>query len=139
MVHALKEAHRILEPHGIIVDVRPLSIDVPLEVIYKGGNESAGMIDMSPGRPIDLAADQAVDTVIIDQLFTESMIEYFYFTYYWTTMEGMEEDIEENWKDEIIIPVEVGQRAHMLINQQRLETQIRFAARMKLGIYVKLY
>ncbi|OGN93631.1 MAG: hypothetical protein A2Y88_01630 [Chloroflexi bacterium RBG_13_48_10] len=138
MVHALKEAHRILEPHGIIVDVRPLSIDVPLEVIYKGGNESAGMIDMSPGRPIDLAADQAVDTVIIDQLFTESMIEYFYFTYYWTTMEGMEEDIEENWKDEIIIPVEVGQRAHMLINQQRLETQIRFAARMKLGIYVKL-
>ena len=138
MVHALKEAHRILEPHGIIVDVRPLSIDVPLEVIYKGGNESAGMIDMSPGRPIDLAADQAVDTVIIDQLFTESMIEYFDFTYNWTTMEGMEEDIEENWKDEIIIPVEVGQRAHMLINQQRLETQIRFAARMKLGIYVKL-
>ena len=138
MVHALKEAHRILEPHGIIVDVRPLSIDVPLEVIYKGGNESAGMIDMSPGRPIDLAADQAVDTVIIDQLFTESMIEYFYFTYYWTTMEGMEEDIEENWKDEIIIPVEVSQRAHMLINQQRLQTKIRFAARMKLGIYVKL-
>ena len=39
MVHALKEAYRILAPQGIMIDVRPLSVDVPLEIIYEGGSD----------------------------------------------------------------------------------------------------
>ena len=36
MVHALNEAWRVLVDHGIMIDVRPLCVDVPLEIVYRG-------------------------------------------------------------------------------------------------------
>ena len=138
MVHALKEAHRVLIPKGTMIDVRPLSIDVPLEVVYEGGYESAGLIDMSPGSELDRAADAAIESVLMDRFYEESMLEYFDYTYNWTTIEGMEEDLEENWKDEVNLPLEVSQRAHLIFDQHRQQAKIRVPARMKLGKYVKL-
>ena len=135
MVHALKEAWRVLVPHGIMIDVRPLSIDVPLEIAFEGGTESAGDIDLSPEIDKDIAADQAIETVIKDRIYKEIYVEYFDFEYYWKTLKGMEEDIEEYWKDEVVIPEQVSRRAHMLFNERRPRSRIRVALRMKLGKY----
>jgi len=138
MVHALKEAHRVLVPQGIIVDVRPLSVDVPLEILYKGDRESAGMIDTSPDIELDIAADNAIESILIGRIFVESSKEYFDFAYYWKTIHEMEEDLEEFWKDDVILPEAVIQQAHKLINKQRQQTQIRVGLQMKLGKYEKL-
>ena len=135
MVHALKEAWRVLVPHGIMIDVRPLCVDVPLEIAFKGGSESAGIVDLSPDIARDIAADQAIDSVIVERIYEEAMVEYFDFAYYWKTFKDMEEDLEANWKDEIVIPEEVWRRAHKLFKKQRPQTRIRVGVRMKLGIY----
>ncbi len=138
MVHALKEAHRVLVPQGIMVDVRPLSVDVPLEILYEGGRESAGMIDTSPDIELDIAADNAIESILIGRIFIESSKEYFDFAYYWKTIHDLEDDLEEFWKDDVILPEAVILQAHKLINKQRPQTQIRVGLQMKLGKYEKL-
>jgi hypothetical protein len=138
MVHALNEAHRILIPQGIMIDVRPLSVDVPLEVIYQGGGESAGMIDMSPDIELDRAADRAIESVLTDQLYRESWVENFDFPYYWKTFRDMKVDLDEYWMTDVIIPEEVLQRARILFRKRRPQTQILVRVRMKLGKYEKL-
>jgi hypothetical protein len=137
MVHALKEAHRVLLPQGIMIDVRPLSVDVPLEIIYRDGSESAGMIDMSPDIDNDIAADKAIESVLKERIYKESSKEYFDFAYYWKTIKDMEDDLDEFWKDDVILPDQVIQQARLLFNKQRPKTQIRVGVRMKLGKYEK--
>jgi hypothetical protein len=137
MVHALKEAHRVLLPQGIMIDVRPLSVDVPLEIIYRDGSESAGMIDMSPDIDNDIAADKAIESVLKERIYKESSKEYFDFAYYWKTIKDMEDDLDEFWKDDVILPDQVIQQARLLFNKRRPQTQIRVGVRMKLGKYEK--
>lgn len=137
-MHALKEAQQILVPRGIMIDLRPLSVDVPLEVLYEGGRESAGMIDTSPGLELDKAADQAIASVVKDRSYKELINEHFDFAYYWETINDMEDDLEEYWKDDVILPQEVIQQARLLLSKQRSQTQIRVGLKMKLGKYVKL-
>ena len=137
MVHALKEAFRILAPCGIMIDVRPLSVDVPLEIIYQGGMDSAGMIDMSPDIGLDIAADQAIESVLRENMFTEVSKEYFNFPYFWKTIKEMKEDLEEYWKDEVIVSEAVIQQAREYLRKRHPDTQIRVEVQMKLSKYEK--
>ena len=137
MVHALKEAYRVLIPQGIMIDVRPLSVDVPLEIIYKGGSESAGIIDMSPDIDLDIAADRAIDSVVKDRIFVESKVEFFDFAFNWKTLKDMQDYMEEFWKDDVIVPEEVVKQARILMGKLRPQTQIRVGIQMKLGKYEK--
>lgn len=138
MVHALNEAWRVLVPQGNMIDVRPLSIDVPLEIIFKGGRESAGMVDMSPDLKYDIAADKAIDIVLDEAIFREIKVEYFDFALYWKTFHGMMADFEDRWKDEIILADEVIQRAKSLYKERRPKVKFRLGMRMKLGKYEKI-
>jgi len=138
MVHALKEAWRILVPHGTLIDVRPLSIDVPLEIVYEGGRADAGMVDFSPGVDLDADADNAMISVTAEGIYTLAREELFDFTYYWKTVKGMQDDIKEYWEGEVNIPEQVWQRARQLFDKRRPKTQIRLAMRMKLGKYEKI-
>jgi len=137
MVHALKEAYRVLIPQGIMIDVRPLSVDVPLEIIYKGGSESAGIIDMSPDIDLDIAADRAIASVVKDRIFVESKVEFFDFAFNWKTLKDMQDYMEEFWKDDVIVPEEVVKQARILMGKLRPQTQIRVGIQMKLGKYEK--
>lgn len=138
MVHALNEAWRVLVPQGNMIDVRPLSIDVPLEIIFKGGRESAGMVDMSPDLKYDIAADKAIDIVLDEAIFREIKVEYFDFALYWKTFHGMMADFEDRWKDEIILADEVIQRAKSLYKERRPKVKFRLGMRMKLSKYEKI-
>jgi hypothetical protein len=133
MVHPLKEAYRVLISQGIMLDVRPLSVDVPLEVIYDGGRESAGMLDMSPDVELDVAADRAIEVVLGDGLYKESFTEVFDFAYYWKTINDMEEDLQEFWKDDVNVPDGVLQQAYILFKKRRPQSQIRVGLQMKLA------
>ncbi len=66
MVHALKEAHRVLKPHGLIIDLRPGPVhrQVGLQI----GNSWSLVGVMKEDLSDDRAADQAVKTVIQEDL-----------------------------------------------------------------------
>ena len=82
-MHALKEAWRVLMPMGVMLDIRPLSVDTPLELVSGDKRELAGIVDMSPEIEYDIAADDAIDTVVNAGNFTENKIDYFDYVYYW--------------------------------------------------------
>jgi hypothetical protein len=137
MVHALKEAWRVLAPLGIMMDIRPLSIDTPLELIIGEVRELAGIVDMSPDLKYDILADQAIETVNKEGIFIEKQVDYFDYVYYWKTFHGMMADFEERWKDEIIIPEEVINKAQQLYKESRPTGMLRLGMRMKSGKYEK--
>jgi hypothetical protein len=139
MVHALKEAWRVLKPHGIMIDVRPLSLDVPLEIVYRGGRESAGMVDMSPCIHLDYASDDAVERVTTDGLYKEVLKEQFDFAFYWKTIKGMQDELKENWEGEVNIADEVWAGAKQIIKHRHPKTRIRLGMQMKLAVYEKLF
>jgi hypothetical protein len=66
MVHALKEAHRVLKPQGLIIDLRPGLVhrQVGLQI----GNSWTLVGVMREDLSDDRAADQAVKTVIHEDL-----------------------------------------------------------------------
>ncbi len=136
-MHALKEAWRVLIPHGSMIDVRPLCIDVPLEIVFGEVGESAGMLDLSPDIKRDVDSGRAIEMILADGIFKEEKLEFFDFAYYWNTLEDILEDLDENWKDEIVIPEAVLGRAQALFEKQRSKPKIRIRVRMKLGLYEK--
>ncbi len=137
MVHALKEAWRVLVPHGIMIDLRPVCIDVPLEIVHTGGIDSAGVLDFSSDIQRDIDSAKALDLVLIEGIYQETRLEFFDFAYYWNTLKGMREDLDEYWIDEIVIPEAVWSQAKLFIKQRRPKAKIRIAVRMKLGLYTK--
>jgi hypothetical protein len=137
MVHALKEAWRVMAPQGIMMDIRPLSVDTPLEVISGEMRQLAGIVDMSPDLKYDIAADQAIETVRREGIFIEKQVDEFEYVYYWKTFHGMMADFEERWKDEIIVPEDVINKAQQFYEENRPNGMLRLGMRMKSVKYEK--
>ncbi|PWB51608.1 MAG: hypothetical protein C3F13_14335 [Anaerolineales bacterium] len=121
-----------------MVDVRPLCVDVPLEVVFAQKSQSAGMVDLSPDIGRDIAADKALATAFATQLFLETSLEFFDFSFYWHSVEEMKADLDENWKDETKISEDVWQSADELLAEHSPGAKLRLAVQMKLGLYKKL-
>lgn len=137
MVHALKEAWRVLKPHGTLVDVRPICGNFPLEIMTPAGYQSAGMIDGNPGKDLDIAANRAIRSVVLDRYFKRSRLEYFDFAYIWGTIKLMKKHFDEKWKGDIILHDEVMKQARDLYAKNRKFHRIRVRIRMKLVKYEK--
>lgn len=137
MVHALHEAWRVLVPQGILIDLRPTCTDVPLEILYKDGGESAGLVDLSPGRTHDQAADEAIDSVIREGIFKELKSEYFVFTNYWKSIEEMMVDWKDRWWEDANLSDEVLLRASLIIKQHHSRARLRLRTPEILVTYVK--
>lgn len=118
MVHALKEAARVLAPGGWLIDMRPLSVDMPLEVAAPSGWQVAGPVDMSPGVPTDLAADGAVQQLVKAGIIKLVSLDRFESAYVWDTYEAMQAYIEDRWSPDVIVPPAVAQRAQVLASAQ---------------------
>ena len=138
MVHALHEAWRVLAPGGILIDLRPYNVDAPLEVSSKGMVESAGLVDTSMDSALDEAADKAVCTLLREGMIRELRSEYFDQSYYWTSIKGMLADIDERWKDDVVIPQVVLRRATLLYKKQPGRARLRLRFHTKLFVYEKL-
>ena len=137
MVHALQEGWRVLVPRGILIDLRPYSVDVPLEVLHKDGNESAGLVDLSPGIALDQAADEALSSVLRTGIFKRLKSEYFDFAYYWNSVEDLLVDWNEKWKEEANLPEVVVERASSLCKEYASHARLRVRIQMKLDEFVK--
>ena len=100
MVHALSEIRRVLIPSGIMIDLRPILSNWPIEVVSAREIRETGHIqDMPIGRSDDEAANQSVAQVEQSRWFTRDSEEFFSFYYVWDSPSEMEEWITDEWHD----------------------------------------
>ena len=68
MVDALREAWRVLTPHGVLIDVRPVTAPMDLEVAVASRAIWTTQVN-SASAAEDAAADAAVETAVANQWF----------------------------------------------------------------------
>ena len=137
MVHALKEVWRVLKPGGVLIDLRPISVDVPLFILTTTGWKSAGLPDQSPDRIHDLAANRTIRNVVNNGLFIRLKQEYFTTKYYWKNLKELKSDVENYWKEDVIVSKEIWQQARLLYTSGSGQRRILFPLRRKLIVYQK--
>lgn len=69
MVHALTEAHRLLKPAGLLVDIHPLA-DPPLLAVNREGRRVFSEACPSQGAEAYHQADRAIDDAVKRRQFT---------------------------------------------------------------------
>ena len=97
MGHALSEIHRVLVRGGLLLDLRPISGDTPLEVVRDHKVEFAGYFDEDEDHPDDVAANNAISRAVRRGLFHRERNGRFRFAYYWDTVDEMRAYIKEKW------------------------------------------
>jgi hypothetical protein len=137
MVHALEEGCRVLVPRGLLVDLRPLSLDAPLEIVYPDEALLAGHLDMSLDRDGTIAADQALEAVIAQVAFETKRKETFDFAYYWDSLDEAAAYVEDNWEDWARLPEPVLWRAKNLVATRSVKGRIRIRERLQLTVLAK--
>jgi hypothetical protein len=95
MVDALKRAHRLLEPGGVVIDVHPTAADASVEV----GAVRTGRVDAgdAPGR--HAAAARALTAVVDAGLFAIDRTHRFTFYTYGDSVDELRDYIEGNWRN----------------------------------------
>ncbi len=136
-MHALDEAWRVLVPQGILIDLRPYCVEVPLELVSDSGVESIALLDSSSSHPDDLAADKAFESAVHTRIFKQLKLEYFHHAYFWNSIKDLRVDYAETWKDDIVLPGKVLRRASSLYKKQAAPARLRVRIRVKLVVYAK--
>jgi hypothetical protein len=100
MVHALSEIRRVLVPNGILIDLRPMLSNWPIEVVSAREICETGRIqDLPLGLADDNAANQSIAQAEQNGWFRREAEEFFPFYYAWDSPSEMEEWITEEWED----------------------------------------
>ena len=89
MVHALRECWRVLEPGGVLLDLRPVTSSSPIERIGSPSSVSIGAIDGSPGVDDDRASEAAMARVLRERLFRPVTRECFDLHTYWRDVDEL--------------------------------------------------
>jgi len=137
MVHALEESWRVLVPGGYLVDTRPLSGDMRVEVVADSRAKFAGLVDDSAWVADDEATERALETVIRRGLFLKEEEARFTFFDYWDTLEQLRAYTREKWEG-THLPRTVWHKAEDLISQSEGNTRIRISVTMLFCRYRKL-
>ena len=138
MVHALKEARRVLRAGGTLIDLRPISVDVPILILTASGWESAGRPSQSPDRVHDLVADRSMREVLREGLLAKLKQVYFVTNYYWNDVQELQSDVDESWKEDIIMTKEIWQKVRRLFKRGSGERRILFPLRRKITVYRRI-
>ncbi len=108
MVHALAETRRVLATDSILIDVRPLLDQWPIEVASQGGHIEAGRVtDLKEPLEDDAAANAAMQQAVSAATFTRELQQAVSFFYYWDTPKEMEAYLAENWSDVVEVHEDV--------------------------------
>ena len=86
MVHALNEVRRVLTSGGYLIDLRPFIAKPPIEIISGNKIIPAGFVDDSQDIPDYLAANDAVEYMTANGLFSHEQSATFELYTYWDTI-----------------------------------------------------
>ena len=86
MVHALNEIRRVLTSGGYLIDLRPFIAKPPVEIISGDKIIPAGFVDDSHDFPDYLAANDAVEYMTANGLFSNEQSDTFVLYTYWDTI-----------------------------------------------------
>src|SRR5262245_10489436 len=95
MVDALRLAHRLLTPGGVLVDFHPTASSVTVEV----GAGTAGFLDAGAARRRHAAASHALEAAVFQGLFSVAASATFDFFTYGDSIDELRDYIVENWRD----------------------------------------
>src|SRR5512141_3021694 len=133
MVHALDEIRRVLAPNGLLIDLRPLLDQWPIEVAWLGGYRQVGRAtDLSEPLADDAAANSALAKQTAEHRFDRELDEVFPIFYYWDTPKEMQSYIEEDWGD--VISVDESAWSSLRASWATANADARVRMRMKLLI-----
>ena len=100
MVHALNEIRRVLVPNGILLDLRPILNNWPVEIVSGREAYETGRIQGSPvGLADDEAANRSLTRAEQEGWLTREDEAFFLYYYSWDSPSEMEEWVAEEWQD----------------------------------------
>jgi hypothetical protein len=131
MVHALDEIRRVLAQDGILIDLRPLMDDLPLEVVSASEVRHAGMADHFPeDRASDEAANRSMARVEAQNWFIKEREDFFIFNYYWDSPKDMQEFIEAEWSNYVAIDEGIWRNVRSMWADVNRDARMRIPLRM---------
>src|SRR5258706_942898 len=137
MVHALYEAHRVLKPNGVLLDLRPTATHRRVGLGKGASWESVGV--MRERFDDDHAADHAVAQVLRDGLYKRQSQTRFDLDRVMDTMEDF-----RTWLNEFVQMGNLAshesliKRVEAAKNKQRAQTKITVRGPLKLGVMKKI-
>ena len=137
MVHALREIWRVLISGKCLIDLRPRSENLQVEVVAGEQIMFAGVIDESAYLPDDVAADNAVTQVMQEGLFTQKHEARFDYAMYWDSPDEMKAYARERWaKSRLLEAVVVRSRRFMATSS--VSARVRIRRKMMIVRYQKI-
>jgi hypothetical protein len=131
MVHALSEIRRVLVPNGILIDLRPLLSNWPVEVVSRREIRETGHIqDLPLGLADDAAANQSIAQAEREGWFRREAEEFFPYYYAWDSPSEVEEWIMEEWHEFIELDEEAKQATRSAWALGDADSSVRIAVKM---------
>ena len=131
MVHALDEIRRTLKPKGILIDLRPVESNWPVEVSSSVGHQVSGRLtDLPTALSDDEAAFKAMQEAESRSWFIKEKEVEFAFFYYWDTPSEMKEFMETEWEDFEKLEEDVFQKTKSLWAIANADARIRVRVKM---------
>jgi len=130
MVHALNEIRRVLTSGGYLIDLRPFSAKPPVEIVSGDKIIPAGYVDDSHDFPDYLAANDAVEHMTTNGLFSREQSDTFELYTYWDTISEFETYMDTGTTS--ILPSETLATVKQVLS--RLDSTARIRERLNMTI-----
>ncbi len=126
MVHALEEIRQILAPDGILIDLRPIAANWPIEVVSRRERRLAGRVaDSAEDLENDAAANQSLTVAAERGWFVREDEQTFPFNYYWDSPEQMATYVKEEWGDFAYLDEDVLKKTRSLWTVADADARVR--------------
>lgn len=137
MVHALLESWRILEPGGILIDLRPLHENREVELLVAASRFIPGHVADLTGAADDVACAKAINEIVGSEHFAPQMQDTFKYAVYWDNLAEFSSFAEEKWFAKRRLSPEVLEHAQRHIAETGSSYRIRIRYSMHLAVYRK--
>lgn len=136
MVHALTEAHRVLKPNGILIDLRPAARHRRAGLGEGKGWKQVGV--MRENFDDDIASDRAVKQIIREGLFRQEKFVKFDLDRVMDTLQDFRAWLDDFSTDKLPSHDWLYQRVERALDRTRPGTKITVRGPLRLGAMRKL-
>ena len=138
MVRALHEIHRALVDEGILIDLRPVSDRCPVDIASARGCVEAGRLTELPkALADDSAANNAMEQVNAEGIFSMEQTETFPVFYTWDTPNDFREYIADEWSNFLQLGEETFNRVRSIWASADGDARVRLRMKMLIARWRK--